>query len=141
MFGRTEDAIEDVRKRSRVVEVAPRSYLIRLPIVNAVFFDTDEGVVLVDTGMGPAGPAVLEAIRSVTDAPIHTIIYTHGHVDHAYGSWAIMEAGETPQIIAHEALKGRFERYIRLRGSLARYMSQPVDQLPASDADLVWPTR
>jgi alkyl sulfatase BDS1-like metallo-beta-lactamase superfamily hydrolase len=141
MFGRTEAAIEDVRKRARVVEVAPRSYLIRLPIVNAVFFETDEGVVLVDTGMGPAGPAVLESIRSVTDAPIHTIIYTHGHVDHAYGSWAIMEAGETPQIIAHEALKERFERYIRLRGSLARYMSQPVDQLPASDADLVWPTR
>ena len=141
MFGRTEAAIEDVRKRARVVEVAPRSYLIRLPIVNAVFFETDQGVVLVDTGMGPAGPAVLESIRSVTDAPIHTIIYTHGHVDHAYGSWAIMEAGETPQIIAHEALKERFERYIRLRGSLARYMSQPVDQLPASDADLVWPTR
>ena len=74
MFGRTEAAIEDVRKRARVVEVAPRSYLIRLPIVNAVFFETDEGVVLVDTGMGPAGPAVLESIRSVTDAPIHTII-------------------------------------------------------------------
>jgi alkyl sulfatase BDS1-like metallo-beta-lactamase superfamily hydrolase len=141
MFGRTEAAIEDVRKRSRVIEVAPRSYLIRLPIVNAAFFETDEGVVLVDTGMGPAGPAVMDAIRSVTDAPVHTVIYTHGHVDHAYGTWAILEAGETPQIIAHERLKERFDRYIRLRGSLARYMSQPVEQLPASEADLVWPTK
>ena len=141
MFGRTEDAIKDVRKKTEVIEVAPRSYLIRMPIVNAAFFETDEGVVLVDTGMGPAGPAIMDAIRSVTDKPIHTIIYTHGHVDHAYGTWAIMEAGETPQIIAHDLLKPRFERYIRLRGSLAKYMSQPEEQLPSSPSDLVWPTR
>lgn len=141
MFGRTEDAIADMRKKTTVVEVAPRSYLIRMPIVNAAFFETDEGIVLVDTGMGPAGPAILDAIRSVSDKPIHTIIYTHGHVDHAYGTWAIMEAGETPQIIAHELLEQRFNRYIRLRGSLAKYMSQPEEQLPKSKADLVWPTR
>jgi alkyl sulfatase BDS1-like metallo-beta-lactamase superfamily hydrolase len=141
MFGRTEDAIEDVRNKTHVIEVGPRSYLIRMPIVNAAFFETDEGIVLVDTGMGPAGPAILDAIRSVSDKPIHTIIYTHGHVDHAYGTWAIMEAGETPEIIGHELLEERFHRYIRLRGSLAGYMSQPEEQLPSSEADLVWPTR
>ena len=141
MFGRTEDAIEDVRKKTHVIEVGPRSYLIRMPIVNAAFFETDEGIVLVDTGMGPAGPAILDAIRSVSDKPIHTIIYTHGHVDHAYGTWAIMEAGETPEIIGHELLEERFHRYIRLRGSLAGYMSQPEEQLPSSEADLGWPTR
>lgn len=141
MFGRTEDAIEDVRKKTSVVEVGPRSYLIRMPIVNAAFFETDEGIVLVDTGMGPAGPAIMDAIRSVSDKPIHTIIYTHGHVDHAYGTWAIMEAGETPEIIAHSELNNRFERYIRLRGSLAKYMSQPEVQLPKTREDLVWPTR
>ncbi|QFU75652.1 MBL fold metallo-hydrolase [Halioglobus maricola] len=141
MFGRTQGAIDDVLDKTSVVEVGPRSYLIRMPIVNAAFFVTDEGVVLVDTGMGPAGPAILKAIRSVTELPIHTIIYTHGHVDHAYGTWAIMEAGETPEIIAHDALKPRFERYIRLRGSLAKYMSQPEEQLPSSADDLVWPTR
>ncbi|MBE9539569.1 MAG: MBL fold metallo-hydrolase, partial [Proteobacteria bacterium] len=141
MFGRTEDAIEDVRKKTTVIEVAPRSYLVRMPIVNVAFFETDEGIVLVDTGMGPAGPAIMDAIRSVSDKPIHTIIYTHGHVDHAYGTWAIMEAGENPQIIAHDKLNDRFTRYIRLRGSLAKYMSQPLEQLPAAKDDLVWPTR
>ncbi len=141
MFGRTEAAIEDVRGKTRLVEVGPGSYLIRMPIVNAAFFVTEAGVVLVDTGMGPAGPAVLEAIRSVTDLPIHTVIYTHGHVDHAYGTWALIDAGERPEIIAHENLEARFNRYIRLRGSLARYMSQPEEQLPSSAADLVWPTR
>ena len=141
MFGRVDSAIEDVKDKSEVIEVGPRSYLIRMPIVNAAFFETDEGIVLVDTGMAPAGPAILDAIRSVSEQPIHTIIYTHGHVDHAYGTWAIMDAGETPEIIAHDLLKPRFERYIRLRGSLAKYMSQPEDQLPASESDLVWPTR
>jgi alkyl sulfatase BDS1-like metallo-beta-lactamase superfamily hydrolase len=141
MFGRVDTAIEDVKDKTSVIEVAPGSYLIRMPIVNAAFFETDEGIVLVDTGMAPAGPAILDAIRSVSEQPIHTIIYTHGHVDHAYGTWAMMEAGETPAIIAHDLLKPRFERYIRLRGSLARYMSQPEDQLPASESDLVWPTR
>ena len=141
IFGRTEEAIEDVRKKTHVIEVGPRSYLIRMPIVNAAFFETDEGIVLVDTGMGPSGPAIMDAIRSVSDMPIHTIIYTHGHVDHAYGTWAIMEAGETPQIIAQDRLVDRFNRYIRLRGSLAKYMTQPLEQLPSSKEDLVWPTR
>ena len=141
MFGRLQESIDDVRAKTVVEEVGPRSYLVRMPIVNAAFFVTDEGVVLVDTGMAPAGPAVLDAIRSVTDLPIHTIIYTHGHVDHSFGTWAIIEAGETPEIIAHDAISARFQRYIRLRGSIAQYMSQPVEQLPASEEDLVWPTR
>jgi len=141
MFGRVDSAIEDVNEKTKLIEVAPDSYLIRMPIVNAAFFDTDEGIVLVDTGMAPAGPAILNAIRSVSDKPIHTIIYTHGHVDHAYGTWAITEAGETPEIIAHSALKPRFERYLRLRGSIAKYMSQPEEQLPRNESDLVWPTR
>jgi alkyl sulfatase BDS1-like metallo-beta-lactamase superfamily hydrolase len=141
MFSRLEEAIEDAREKTRVVEVAPRTWLIRLPIVNAVLFETDAGLVLVDTGMAPAGPALLDAIRSVSNAPLHTAIYTHGHVDHAYGTWALLEAGETPEIVAHEALPGRFRRYIRLRGSIAKYMSQPPEQMPEGPDDLVWPTR
>lgn len=141
MFSRLPEAIEDAREKSRIVELAPRSYLLRLPIVNAVYFDTDEGGVLVDTGMGPAGPAILDLIRQVSDKPLHTIIYTHGHVDHAYGTWALMEAGETPQIIAHEDLPRRFERYLKLRGSIAQYMSQPEAQLPLERDDIVWPTK
>jgi alkyl sulfatase BDS1-like metallo-beta-lactamase superfamily hydrolase len=91
--------------------------------------------------MAPGGPAVLDAIRKVSTAPLHSVIYTHGHVDHAYGAWALVEAGEKFEVIAHEDLVPRFERYIRLRGSVAKYMSQPLEQLPASRDDLVWPTR
>ncbi len=141
MFSRDPEVIAEARAMTRIEEIAPRTWLIRLPIVNAVLFETDEGLVLVDTGMAPGGPAVLDAIREVSDAPLHTLIYTHGHVDHAFGAWALIEGGETPEVVAHEASIARFERYIRLRGSIARYMSQPLDQLPASRDDVVWPTR
>jgi len=141
MFFRTGKGVKDAKKMTEIEELAPRTWLIRLPIVNAVLFETDEGLVLVDTGMAPGGPAILDAIRKVSDKPLHTVIYTHGHVDHAYGTWALLEAGETPQIIAQENLIGRFNRYIRLRGSIAKYMSQPVESMPKSEEDLVWPTR
>lgn len=139
MFGRVEEAIEDMKSKTTITAYGDRAWLIRMPIVNAVLFETDEGLVLVDTGMVPAGPAVLDAIRSVSDKPLHTIIYTHGHIDHAYGAWALLEAGETPQIVAQEAIMPRFERYIELRGSLAKYMSQKEEQFPHSMADLVLP--
>jgi len=141
MFSRLPEAIEDAKAKMVVEKIADRTWLIRLPIVNAVLFETDAGLVLVDTGMAPAGPAILDAIREVSDAALHSVIYTHGHVDHAYGTWALIDAGESPEIIAHENLPRRFERYLRLRGSLARYMSQPLEQLPETRDDLVWPTR
>ena len=142
MFSRDADAIEDVRDKTEIIEIAPGSWQIRFPIVNASLFETEAGLVLVDTGMSPAGPALLEAIREVSDKPLHTVIYTHGHVDHSYGAWALLEAGEEPvQIVAHEKLLSRFDRYLRLRGSMARYMSQPLEHLPQGPEDLVWPTR
>ena len=142
MFSRYHHgAIEDVKDKTSVQKFGEGSWLVRMPIVNAAFFETRDGLVVVDTGMAPAGPALLKAIRSVSQQPIHTIIYTHGHVDHAYGTWPLIEDSPNAEVIAHEALPARFERYIRLRGSLARYMSQPVDQLPQTREDLVWPTR
>ena len=53
MFGRTEAAIADAKKLTDVIEVAPRTWLVRFPIVNAVLFETDAGLVVVDTGMAP----------------------------------------------------------------------------------------
>ena len=132
-------AIEDAKAKVEIVEVLDRTWLVRLPIVNSVVFETDDGLVVVDTGMAPGGPAILQAIRSVTDAPIHTIIYTHAHVDHCMGTWALLEDG--PEIIAHTSAEERFDRYVRLRGSVSRYMSQPLKSFPAGEDDWVAPTR
>jgi glyoxylase-like metal-dependent hydrolase (beta-lactamase superfamily II) len=58
-------------------------YLIQATGFNVAALVTDDGVVLVDTmPRGWWGPAVLAAIRSVTDKPITTIINTHSHQDH-----------------------------------------------------------
>ena len=78
MFSRDPDTIQDIRDNTEIIEVAPPSWQVRFPIVNTSLFETDAGLVLVDTGMSPARLALLDAIREVSDKPLHTIIYTHG---------------------------------------------------------------
>jgi len=140
LFSRDEAIEADVRAKTERVEVAPRTWLVRLPIVNAVFFETDAGVVVVDVGMAAGGPVLIEQIREVTDAPIAAIFITHGHVDHLAGLWAFEAAGEMPdRVIAHENIFPRIERYGELRGSIAKYMSQPYEEVPANLDGLTMP--
>ena len=141
MFTHSGAGLGAAKRLTEIEEIAPRTWHIRLPIVNVVLFETDDGLVVVDTGMGVGGPAVLDAIRSVSDKAIHTIIYTHGHVDHVAGAWALVETGRPIQIVAQENLPKRFERYLRLRGSLAKYMSQPLASMPRTREDFVWPDK
>ena len=139
IFNASDEGIADARKLSRIEAVAPNTWIIYMPLVNAVVFETSGGLVLVDAGMAAAGPAIRELIASVTGAPIHTIIYTHCHVDHAYGTWALMD--DNPHVVAQADLPACFDRYIELPGSLAKYMGQPVSSLPSSRDDLVYPTQ
>ena len=136
---KSQAAIDDAKALTEVIEVTERTWLVRLPIVNSVVFETDDGLVVVDTGMAPGGPALHDAIRSVSDAPIHTIIYTHAHIDHCLGTWALIDDG--PEIVAHESAEDRFDRYVRLRGSVSGYLSQPLETFPASTDDWMPPTR
>lgn len=83
---------------------------------------TGEGVVVVDIPMGNrAGQRIVEEIRKRTRAPIHSIIYTHGHLDHTWGVAPLLSDAQEkghpkPTIIAHELVPRRFDRYQRLRG-------------------------
>ena len=93
------------------VEVAERTYF-QSRFSGVTAFDTDEGIVLVDSGMGQLGPKLAGMLRQKTSAPIHTFIITHGHVDHAYGIEAFLVPGQRrPRVIAHRAMPARFERY------------------------------
>lgn len=77
-------------------------------------FETDDGLVLVDTGTVQFSPILAAAIREKTDAAVHTAIYTHGHVDHAFGLASfLIEGQDPPTVIGHEAMSARFERYAR----------------------------
>lgn len=108
----------------RVEEVAPRTWFIQPGMVNVALFETDEGLLMVDAGCRGDGPALLRAVRSVSDKPLHTVVFTHGHSDHAFGLWAFHDAGEKPRIIAHENLPAHFERYIKTAGLNARINGQ-----------------
>lgn len=129
-----------------VVEVAPRTWFIQPGMVNVALFETDDGLVLVDCGCAGDGPALVKTVRDLSDKPLKAIVYTHGHSDHAFGAWAFLEAGETPEIIAHENLVEHFRRYMLTNGLNARINGQTGNHDgPAwageSEADFDWPTR
>eukprot|EP00002_Diphylleia_rotans_P030374 TRINITY_DN6236_c0_g2_i7.p1 TRINITY_DN6236_c0_g2~~TRINITY_DN6236_c0_g2_i7.p1 ORF type:complete len:377 (-),score=81.01 TRINITY_DN6236_c0_g2_i7:1093-2223(-) len=59
---------------------------------------------------------ILHSLRAWSQKPIHTIIYTHGHVDHVGGA-SVFEHEATAkhhpsiQVVAHEKVSERFDRY------------------------------
>ncbi|MDP2919172.1 MAG: alkyl sulfatase dimerization domain-containing protein [Dehalococcoidia bacterium] len=82
---------------------------------------TEEGLVVVDTGMPQEGPDRVRRIREHMQAPFHTIIYSHGHGDHVGGIHAFIEDNEkkgypVPRIIGHELVAKRFDKYRMLAG-------------------------
>ncbi len=77
--GRNNRAMQDEDLFPDVFKVAP-SWPVSGPSGVAV---TEEGIVVVDTGVGfREGRDRVRKIRERTDLPFHTIIYSHGHVDH-----------------------------------------------------------
>ena len=96
-----------------LTKVAPRTWFVMADYVGLSAFETDEGLLLVDTGTAESAETVYELIRKETDAPLHTVVFTHGHLDHAFGLKPWLDAGEKPRIIAHENLPRRFRTYMK----------------------------
>jgi glyoxylase-like metal-dependent hydrolase (beta-lactamase superfamily II) len=96
--------------------VAPRCTFVS-SFANVTAFETDDGLVLVDTGSFVLAERTRAVLRSAVAAPAHTAIWTHGHVDHCFGVELYeREAGRAVRVIAHEAVARRFERYRLTRG-------------------------
>lgn len=61
-------------------------------LANTILIKTSAGHVIVDVAMSPAKARVIRRalIEAAGDAPVHTIIYTHSHIDHVGGAsgWA-----------------------------------------------------
>jgi alkyl sulfatase BDS1-like metallo-beta-lactamase superfamily hydrolase len=91
--------------------VAAGTYFVS-SFANVSAFDTDDGLVLVDTGSFMLAEPTRARLRGVTRRPVHTAIWTHGHVDHCFGVdlWE-RDSGRKVRVIAHEAVPRRFERY------------------------------
>ena len=102
---------------------------------------TDEGLVLVDVGSPFLSGEVHRILRTWSDAPLHTAVYSHGHIDHVFGvhRWeadAAAGGSPAPRVVAHEAVAARFDRYIRTAG-----YNTVVNRRQFGIDDLEWPTR
>lgn len=98
------------------VEVASRTWFVSF-FSGVTGFETDEGLVLVDSGLARLAPALDEMLRRRTTAPVHTAVFTQGHVDHAFGLSSFLREGQAPpRVVAHQAMPARFARYARTAG-------------------------
>jgi glyoxylase-like metal-dependent hydrolase (beta-lactamase superfamily II) len=124
--------------------VAPRTFFMTADYVNLAAFETDAGLFLVDTGMVAAGPRVFEEIRKRTQAPLHTVVFTHGHLDHAFGLAPWLEAGERPRVIAHENVVRRFRTYMKtapmnVHVNRVQFGIEAAIHWPEKPEDFFWP--
>ena len=82
---------------------------------------TADGLVLIDTANQATAEKVLGCIRTWDASPIHTVIYTHGHIDHTGGITTIDQEADAkgrarPTIIAHRDVARRMNRYELTQG-------------------------
>ncbi len=83
---------------------------------HSVLFKTDDGLVVFDTSNLPGSERVVDAIRGWSKDRFHSLVYTHGHVDHVGGCGTFLKDAEDrgdprPTIVGHENVKPRFDRY------------------------------
>lgn len=83
---------------------------------HVVVFDTDDGLVVFDASLEALAEPVLKALRGWSDKPVHTLAFTHGHVDHVGGAQAFVadtlaRGGPRPRVVAHSRVPERFTRY------------------------------
>ena len=81
-----------------------------------VVIKTDDGLVSFDASLAAHGEAVMDAVRGWRTDPMHSLVYTHGHVDHVGGSGAVMADAEAhghraPTVLGHDNVAARFDRY------------------------------
>ncbi len=83
---------------------------------HCVLFESDDGLLAFDTSNPAGGPRVVAEIRRWRPDRFHTIVYTHGHIDHVGGCGAFIEDAEAaghhrPNVVAHVNVPRRFDRY------------------------------
>ncbi|GAA2613437.1 alkyl sulfatase dimerization domain-containing protein [Actinomadura fulvescens] len=107
---------------------------------NVIGFRTAGELILFDTGNPHTAGLLHESLRRWTSDPLTTAFYSHGHIDHVMGvgpfdAEAAAAGHARPQVVAHEAVKARFDRYV-LTAGYNSVINQRQFQVP----DLRWPT-
>lgn len=116
------------------VQVAPDTWFTSIGS-GVTAFATSDGLVLVDSGTRLFAPDMAGRIRGRTDLPVHTAVYTHGHVDHAFGLGAFLHEDQPlPRIIGQAGMAERFTRYDRTPGHNAVINSRQFGGRPDDPA-------
>ncbi|MEU6786528.1 alkyl sulfatase dimerization domain-containing protein [Nonomuraea angiospora] len=102
---------------------------------NVTAFETEGELVLFDTSSAFSAAKLHEDVRAWTRAPLTTAFYSHGHVDHVFGTGPFEESGPRAAIYAHKAVADRFERYVLTNG-----YNSVINQRQFQAAGLRWPT-
>jgi len=112
--------VDPLRTTGAYEEVATDTiFMATLANINA--FRTEDGLVLVDTGLFALAKMHHERLRTWDSAPLNIAVYSHGHVDHIFGvppfdEEASANGWPAPRVIAHEAMPARFDRYVLTAG-------------------------
>ena len=107
---------------------------------NVAAFSTPEGMLLVDTSSPFLAGRVHDVLREWRANPLHTAVFTHGHIDHVFGveryeSDARDGGAPPPRVVAHEAVPPRFDRYIATAG-----YNTDINRRQFGIDSLEWPT-
>ncbi len=89
----------DAPKVVTVDKLSETLYVLKGGGGNTALFLTAKGAVLVDTKLAGWGRPLLDAVRTVTDKPLTTVINTHSHYDHTNGQ---VEFPASVEVVAHE---------------------------------------
>ena len=108
-------------------------------LANVTAINTGEGLVLFDVGSFLFSSQIYVSLRQWSKSPVHSVLYTHGHVDHVFGVERFdKEAQENhqkkPTVVAHSLLPARFDRYKKTAGYNACINSRQFK------TNVEWPT-
>src|SRR4051812_49265555 len=104
--GAFQQPSQPAEKTIDVDKVKDNLYVLKGGGGNTAVFITDKGVVVVDTKNPGWGQPLLDAIKTVTDQPVTTIINTHTHGDHVSGN---VEFPATVEVVTHENTRKNME--------------------------------
>lgn len=130
-------AVPPMVPAGKTVAIGDRVYMIPdggVPLVpNVGVVIGDDGVLVVDTGMGPANAkTVLAEVRELTSLPIRYLVTTHFHPEHNYGAQAFPDDAILVYAMAqHRDLRKKGEAYrtwfIEMFGEDVRELLEPVE--------------
>ena len=131
--GVSQGSAQQAPKVAEIERVKDNLYLLhgldRGTRLNVTVFVGAGGVVVVDTGYPGWGRAWLDAIKSLTNKPVTTIISTHTHSDHTGSN---PELGEHLTFVAHENTQANLAReQCTATGGCANFQGENKKYLPA----------